>query len=347
MKRIVFTVMLAFVFCFPVWAVKVSSLYQVELPVATQQEDVRSEAVRDGFRQVLIKLSGNPDIDKNPLIKENIRRAEYYVQDYSYAPPSPASSTYFLKVRFDKEDTNNLLKKSGVIFWGDTRPLILVWLAVDDNVTNDIVSNEESNDLVTNLKEQGKKYGLPLIFPTMDVTDISVVSLDDVNRMNVKTLQSAGQRYAPDALLIGKLVKDQDADDWISEWKLVFDDNEWDFKVKDIDPDNIFDDVLFKAGKTLSQELMTKSAQKTQTWLKLQVANISRSNDLSDLMKFLKQLSQVQQVELSEVSGDVVQVSVLVKGNVSSFQQNAVIGQRLVFKDKNPSDSRLNFEWKH
>src|SRR3990167_6443011 len=99
-----------------VYAVKVSSLYQVEIPVATQSVDERSQAVKQGFIEVLVKLSGDHTIEKNPVIKENLRRAEYFVQEFSYALPSTSSSQYLLQVNYNKNDINQLLKKADIAY---------------------------------------------------------------------------------------------------------------------------------------------------------------------------------------------------------------------------------------
>src|SRR5690348_4768795 len=89
-------------------AVNVASLYRITVPVASQLPDQRDFAESDGFHQVLIRLTSDPEIAKNPVIKSNLNRAEYYVRDYSYSPPSPSSSQYMMQIRYEQEDVMRL-----------------------------------------------------------------------------------------------------------------------------------------------------------------------------------------------------------------------------------------------
>ena len=95
MKKLLWVIVLFI--CFPftsALAVKVSSLYQAEIAVASQADDARVQAVKDGLLQVLIKMSGDPAINANPDIKQSLQRADYYVQEFSYSAPTTASSQY-------------------------------------------------------------------------------------------------------------------------------------------------------------------------------------------------------------------------------------------------------------
>src|SRR5579863_7566366 len=100
MKKLLIILMLAFS---PAWAAKVSSIYEADLLVATQSEEERAQAVEQGLEQVLIKLSGDPLIEKNPAIKSSVHKADYYVQEFSYASSTTSSSQYLLQIYYDKE----------------------------------------------------------------------------------------------------------------------------------------------------------------------------------------------------------------------------------------------------
>src|SRR3982750_884414 len=76
-----------------VFAIKIADLYQVELPIIAQSQDMKDEAIKTGFLQVLIKLTGDPLIDKNPLVKISLQKADYYVQEFSYSLANTNSAT--------------------------------------------------------------------------------------------------------------------------------------------------------------------------------------------------------------------------------------------------------------
>lgn len=250
MKKLLLIIMIWFLPMASAFAVKMSSLYQAELSVAAQSDDERDLATTKGFVQVLIKLTGDPEIDKNPVIKANLHRASYYVQEYSYSSPTPSSSQYFILIRYDADDMNNLLKKAGVSYWPENRPLILVWLAVTNaQHAIEIVGNEEPGNILSTMRQESKKFGLPLIFPIMDMADIDKVSPKDIRSMTLPILKEAGKRYSPDALLIGNLYQDNGV--FQSQWQLVLNDNQWDFTVSDKTPEGIVVAALNQVRQTL------------------------------------------------------------------------------------------------
>ena len=238
----------------PAFAVKMTGLYQAEIPVPTQTEDARGEAMRAGLLQVLVKVSGNPDIASNPVIKDSLNRAEYYVQEFSYSAPTTNSIMYTINIRYDADDINKLLRKAGSAVWGQKRPLILVWVAVKNNQnTTEIVSNDSQANIHSSFKAQGKKLGLPVIFPVMDIADMNLVTPDDIMEMNLSVLKEAGKRYASDAILVGDMEQEQDR--WQSQWHLVMNGNQWDWTIVDKSPESIFSTLLNQVSQTFMSEL--------------------------------------------------------------------------------------------
>jgi len=143
MKKLILMIVFCLLPVMSAFAVKVSSLYQAEVSVPTQMDDDRKQAMQRGFLQVLVRVSGNPQIEKNPMIKDSIHRADYYVQDFSYSSASTSASEYLLQIHFDKKDVNRLLRRAGVAYWGENRPLILVWLTATNNQhINEIIGIE-------------------------------------------------------------------------------------------------------------------------------------------------------------------------------------------------------------
>lgn len=251
-KRLLLAVFLAILPITSVFAINVVALYQAEIPVSSQSDEERAIAVRQGFSQMLLKLTGDPDVEKNPDIKAAVRRADYYVQEYSYSLPTPSSATYMLNIVFESTDVKRLLRKSGVAFWGEKRPLILVWLAVtDDKHTTAIIGSETPGDILDAINEQSQKFALPLIFPMMDVADMSQVSTEEVVSMAIPALKQAGKRYAPNAYLVGKV--ETTVDGYQSDWQLIFNQDQWTWSVTDKSMDGIISEALYQTSQALSK----------------------------------------------------------------------------------------------
>ena len=235
-----------------VYAVKVDSLYQAEVFVVSQTGDAKEQAAKEGLLQVLIKISGDPYIDRRPLIRSVLRKAEYYVSDYYYLPTTKDASQYVLRISYEREDVNRLLKQAKIAYWGDNRPLIFVWLVVT-NVQHmtDIISTEAPGDVYTNLLHEANKYGLPFIFPMLDVSEVNLVSAHDVMATS-EILKVMAKRYSPEAILIGDITEgDNNAQ---SKWQLILDSHKWEWVINESTTDAVLESVV----KQVNQVVMTK-----------------------------------------------------------------------------------------
>lgn len=250
MKKLLLLVVLTLFPLLPVYAVVVDDLYQADIPVTSQLSDDRISAVREGFSRLMIKLTGDPNIAKNPVIKDAIQRADYYVQTFSYSAPTTASATYSLHVSFEADDIKRMLRKAGVAYWDENRPLIVVWLAIT-NPKHEvaIIDDQTPGDILDALRQQGEKFALPLIFPLMDVADLGEISPEDINNMSVPVVKKASQRYSPNAYLIGKIESVDGACQ--SHWLLIVNNKQWNWTIADKTPEDIVAEVLYQVSQTL------------------------------------------------------------------------------------------------
>lgn len=345
MKQLFIILLFGLFFAQPVLAVQITNLYSADMPVAAQSDDLKAGAIRGGFLKVMIKLTGDPDVDKNPLIRAAIKRADYYVQDYSYSASTPDSSEYWLNIHYDMDDVNRLLKRSGVAYWGDNRPLILAWLAITDKLqTTSIIDNDTENDVLDAMKSQSQKYGVPFIFPVMDVSDLNQVTPNSVTKMDLTQLNAAAKRYSPDGMLVGYI--HPTVSGYASEWQLMWNNHKWNWNIEGKTIDEVINAFFYEMNQALVKGAITKAPQQAEAkWLKLEVTNVSARNDLVELMQYLKQLAPVQDVQLSQISGNVIELALLINGTAESFLQQAAIQDRLTLKSQDLAANKLIYEW--
>lgn len=242
-KRIWLFLVVVFLPVTSAFSVKVADLYMAEIPVISQSYDVKEQAVNDGFLQVLIKITGNVQIDKNPVIRTSLKRANYFVRDYGYMDETADSSHYLLRIIYEPKDVNRLLQKAKVSYWGDNRPLLLVWL-VETNThrVSDIVSDGSHSAIYKTMNAESDKYGLPLIFPMMDMDELSRVSPENVARVSLGVLNNAAKRYSPDAMLIGEVTENELGVQ--SKWQLIMNDFQWSWSVDGKTMESMFSSLM-------------------------------------------------------------------------------------------------------
>jgi hypothetical protein len=345
MKRSLITISLFFLLPILTFAVTVSNLYDAELPVISQDSEVRARAIEQGFIQVLSKVSGDTQIKKSLILKVGQQKAMDYLEEYSYVPNPSAATPYLLNMHFDSRAIQRLLKRASIHFWGEHRPLILVWLVAPNRLgAMDMVSSETTGSTLTEMQSQAKRYGIPVIFPMLDMTDMSQVTAADVLSGTLPVLEKVSKRYAPDAYLIGDIHLDGAM--FRSQWQLILSDNQWEWTLVDKSTSDIIANIMAHINRTLSQYFQPPPASTPLLWLTLQVSNVAQPSDLRQLVQYLKQLTLVQRVRLMEINGSIVKLEILIRGTVSAFQKN-VIGQHLMPTSSEMADHELAYEWVH
>jgi hypothetical protein len=314
-----------------IFAVEVPSIYQVEVPVISRAANVRSDAVKMALEQVLIKVSGNSRIlETYPRLKAKMSQADDLVQEFAYVTSAQPTTLqpYSLSVHFDPEGVDKLLQEAGSSEWGQSRPMLVVWLAYEGlNHPTEVVSSSE-NPIQNVFQVSAQKRGLPVIFPVMDVTELIQVTTADVMNKNLSVLQPASQRYAGNAILMGHL--SQTAAGFSSDWQLVMGNDQWSFSQPGKNLSDVFSGLINQISDTLAKRYAAVVTPNVQAKLTLKVSNLKQQTDLAVLMKYLQQVTAVSDVQLQSVDGDKAILNVNLHGTQAAFTQALALGSNLV-----------------
>lgn len=210
------------------------SLYSASIPVLSQSFDERTEAAKEGFRQVLIKLTGNSSIiEKNLVLQKELQRAAYYLQEYNYQLASISASQHTLNLHFNEKDIDYLLMKEQIPVWRGKRPVILLWLFFKDKGPSQVISDDSSLPVLPEITNAAREHGLPLVLPLMDTQELSSLSEINLSNFSLATFESLSTRYAYDVILIGQIIRIEK--NWQSKWILINQKNviEWQQTSKD------------------------------------------------------------------------------------------------------------------
>jgi uncharacterized protein len=330
-----------------VYAVRVTTLYQAEIPVSSQSAQEKTHAIQDGLVRVLIKVSGNKQIlEKYPALKASLSQADSLVQEYKYTSITGAakSESNLLSLHFDPDGVNRLLREAGAPIWEANRPLILVWLAYQGlNHPVDIVDSAKGL-IQTQLKQSTGQRGLAVILPMMDMQDINTVTVNDVINKSLPTLQQAAARYDSNAMLVGHL--SQNNIDIESEWTLVLGADKWEWDVRGKSLQEVLNGLANNIADTLASRYATVVTDAVQTQLSLKVAGVKQQNDLLQLIKYLQHLTSVADVQLASVAGSDVVLNVNLRGSKQAFIQVLAMGKKLIPAQDTPSDG-MAYQWMH
>ncbi|GAB4351635.1 MAG: DUF2066 domain-containing protein [Gammaproteobacteria bacterium] len=209
---------------------QVEGLYRSTVPVTGQEAGEREKAIRTGFVQVLIKVTGESRLEERPELKSLLQQAPQYLQQFRYekrvlptrVPGQESVESMELHLQFDAESVNDALRRHGLPVWGDLRPTILVWLAVEEGAKRYLVGADSDPAIVSVVTDAAERRGLPILFPLLDLEDRAAVSVADVWGNFQSAIERASKRYQPDAILVGRVFRQADGR-WEAIWTLYHD----------------------------------------------------------------------------------------------------------------------------
>lgn len=324
-------------------AAQVTGLYDAEVPVEGQETAQRNKAIVEAFKQVLIKITGNRGIVYQDQLAKDIRKAPRYVQQYRYrlveAPveavkpleavpvgipaslPVSAAPTRMLRVSFDENAVNRMLREHGFTVWGNMRPATLVWLSTEQEGWRNLVAPEADELVYSGIIDATGERGVPILFPLMDLEDQRALQVSDIWGGFADNIQHASARYGPDAVITGRLVK-LGPDLWRAAWTLFIGKEEflWDSE----------GDSLAMAAETgihsgmdlLVSRFAPLAGDGSIGGLHLRVAGVENLRAYAKIKNYLIEQGVVEQASLVFVEPSAVTYSLQVRGGQYALERD-------------------------
>lgn len=222
-------------------------LYDVDVPVASQAGDERRRAARGALAEVLTRVAGMATLPSNDEIDAALRQPERFYTRYEYASrttatrstggasnaapdadddPERSSGTaapiaepaMLLSFHFEPGSVQALLRRANLPVWAANRPTVLAWVAIEQGDDRQLVAAAVEKDIAAALAERGRRRGLALSLPLMDLQDMEIAPADVWGRF-WERINAASTRYASDLLLLGS-VRQVRPGLWQAEWDL-------------------------------------------------------------------------------------------------------------------------------
>ncbi len=177
----------------PAQAETLGDLYSVTVPYTGDNE----AAFRQAMRDVLVRVTGRRDAPELENLAPLVAQAARYVTSFRRAAGNQ------LSVSFDGSAIENAIDASGLAFWGNDRPVTLVWLALDrGGGRRALVSSSDTSVEKSRIDADAARRGLPIVWP--DAGDDLVRAMQQAWSGNHDALVDAGRRYGADGVLIGR-----------------------------------------------------------------------------------------------------------------------------------------------
>ena len=300
------------------------NLFEADVPVEGQQPDLRAGYMKTALQEVLVRVTGQPDVLKRPAVRALLDSPERLVEQYRYyTQPESTPPRLMLRVRFDGAAVQQALRAQGVAYWGNSeRPEVLLWLAVEDSGTRYIVSAQDDTDAYGELQQAARQRGIPLLLPLLDLEDQGKVRFTDIWGGFFDGIGAASARYNPGAVLIGRLNRGQSGN-WVARWDLQ-DGGSWSGRGEQLG------DALQSGIDTLSERLAAGLAvagsDTAAGTTSITVDGVDTLTAFARVDDYLASLAAIRRLELERVDGSTLQYALQLSGNLDGLTQTIAIG---------------------
>ena len=326
------------------FAVEVTGLYEVAVPVAGQGVAERRAALRQAFAEVLLRVTGSRDALGQPGLKQALQRPMGYVQQFRYRlrplPETEGGSDdgapaeglleehQELWVSFDPEAVNTLLAEAGLPLWGRARPATLLWLAVESGGRRELVGGEAGKPFQAALQQAARRRGLPLFFPLLDLEDQAALAFTDVWGNFQDTILRASARYHSEVVLVGRLYRRRDGV-WEGRWTLYGEAPAAFWSVADADPETVLAAGVDGAAERLARRYAQRLDVSAVRAVTLRIDAVRSLEDYARTLRYLSSLDAIADLRVLAVSQDTLLLQTVIQGSREGLRRTIDLGGTL------------------
>ncbi len=337
---------------FPLSAEVVKNLYDIEIPVFSQDRNERKLAIKSGLAKVLVKITGRSAVGDLLELEDVYRVAPQYVQQFRYlkipkkqrrvvatadrqntVKPGKIANKK-LWIRFNKKAINKMLRQRNFPVWGQTRPSALVWFVVDKGGRREFVGTERDNVFYETIVNYAKNRGLPVRFPLMDLTDRLNIKTSDIWAGFDGAILKASERYHTEAVIVGRAFKSFTGV-WNTRWSLYLNGHRQVWEFQDTDISAALTPGIDQVTDNLSVRFTQVNFSQDNNQVLLKVTNIEDLADYSRVVKYISSISSVIQIQPYVLNKDNVIFNLTTRGGRIGVAQSIALGRLFVKEEPN------------
>ncbi|MCF6192707.1 MAG: DUF2066 domain-containing protein [Kangiellaceae bacterium] len=328
-------------------AVEVADLYLVKWPVTDQNKTTRKRAVLAGFKEVLVRISGSQQILRDGGVQQAYRKVTSYLQRLQYIHQNDANEEYpyLISLYFEPRLIDALIRDAKLPLWGSSRPLTVLWLAVETDNERQIVSASSNTRVSVNagqkagksaqlfeiIESNATRRGLPLITPLMDLEDELVVSPSDVWGRFSLTINQASQRYFADSVLIGRM--QQLGEQWRAQFTYINQGKELAFVLMANSQELLIADLTDKLAELLCNKYCVVEQVGETNEVMLHLSGINNFVEYKAAEEYLENLSALRKLYLIGIAQHTLKIKVSLLGDLESLIKGISLGNQMSVVD--------------
>ncbi len=308
---------------------RVNTLFQAEVDAAGRDISSRDAALSLALAEVLVRVTGGTNSLQTSEARDLLKTPGRFVEQFRFRKipaDSDQASRLALWVQFDGVALAREVRAAGLPYWGRERPDLLLWLAIDDNGQRYLVSEtDEAGAAIA--QDAGRRQGLPMTLPLMDLEDQGAVQFTDIWGGFTGAITAASKRYHPQVVLIGRLERSGVAGDWRTTWQLEDGGNSQSWKGRASSLDKAVATGLRGTAERLAVRYAVVSGESGLR--SLVVEEIDSLEDYARVSDYLGSLSPVDKVSVLRAEDHEVEFNLELGADEGSLLQLITLGRLL------------------
>ncbi|MGY3443537.1 MULTISPECIES: DUF2066 domain-containing protein [unclassified Bradyrhizobium] len=240
------------------------SLYRAQTVVTGQGEPNRIIGFAACLEDVLIKVSGQPALAGDHRLAAYKSKAKAFVSSFDYhdqyagKPHHDEQGTrdrpYDLTVAFDESKIDGILAKLGLKPWRSQRPVLGIFVEMQHGPKDYIVSSDGTqSDLQRDaLAAAAGKRGMRVVLPAAAALTSASLSAGELLKMPPAKLAAIVAPQGGEAVLIGRLVWDDNDLGWVTQWRMAWHGRDYKWQFRGVTFDEAFRRGIGGAAQVLS-----------------------------------------------------------------------------------------------
>lgn len=315
-------------------AVEIKTLYQVRMMAPDQGRKSRMEMFSLALAQVVIKVTGKTDTPTLEGMHTAMKTPEMFVSRYDYrklpakvAADNPQAA-FFLDITFNQAMVNKLLQDNELSLWGSNRAETLIWIGIEERGERQMLGEESSLEIVQALKVASIQWGVPLLFPLLDMEDRRSLSMAEHWGLFPAAVAKASGRYGVESLLAMRVYSS--ADDKVNgRVMFIFRGRVWNEDISDVSADVFASSALSLVASRLAAFYAVLSDASSERPLRIQVSAVSDVHDYAKLLRYLEKLTAVRSVMPVYVKGDTLMLDLVIDGSPEQLDAEISLNRNL------------------
>lgn len=314
-------------------AEQVDHLYRLSALVSDTGEATRQAAARDMLARLLVRVSGSERTLEREGLEARLDEAERWVTQFRYESTNALIQTadggqtlaQRLTLEFDPAGVTAILRDLKAPIWGDNRPAVLIWAALEGKQGRYLISDESNPALQKVLQREADERGLPMIVPSAGGER---PALSDVWGQFADQVQRSSTAYHPDAVVLAR-IQPRSGGGWQGRWTLVTGVDQIVFTPSGQNIGQVLRTGVDMVTEALADRYAARSGDAQQGPFKMLVSGVTTLEDYAQFEQYLTGLAMVDRLNIERVKGGQLWVSLNLRGQADQLKANLKLDGRL------------------